>query len=97
MRVQKKGMNFLKTYVDEGDVELLGRVAALQVAPHVHVVVLDDAGDDVGGGDAVRALGGHEHACGRPAQGRVTVILHTPRARHHRLAFKQSVNIEDGS
>ncbi len=30
-------------YVDEGHVELFGRVAARQVASHIEVVVLDDA------------------------------------------------------
>ena len=50
-------------YVDEADVELLGGVAPLQVASHVHVVVTHDARDDVGGGDPLGALGGGEHAC----------------------------------
>lgn len=48
-------------YVDEADVELLGRVASLQVASDVHVVVTDDARDDIRGRDALGALGGGEH------------------------------------
>lgn len=51
----------MKTHVDEADVELFGRVAALQVSPHIHVVVSDDACDDVGGRDALGALGRSKH------------------------------------
>lgn len=50
------------TYVDEADVEFFGRVASLQVASHVHVIVPNDAGDDVRGGDAFCPLGGSEHS-----------------------------------
>ena len=51
------------THIYEADVELFCSVAALQVASHVHVVVADDACDDVRGGDALRPLGGRKHAC----------------------------------
>ena len=50
------------SHVDVADVELLGGVAALEVASGVDVVVPHDAGDEVGGGDALRPLGGCEHA-----------------------------------
>lgn len=53
----------MKCYIDEADVELLGRVAALQVASHVHVIVADDARDDVRGGDSLCPLGRRKHAC----------------------------------
>ncbi len=46
----------------EGYVEVLPGVASREVPPHVDVVVAEDPGDDVGGGDALGALGGHEHA-----------------------------------
>lgn len=52
------------SYIDEADVELLGSVSSLQVASHVHVLIADDARDDVRGGDALCPLGGSEHACG---------------------------------
>ena len=51
-----------RPHVDEADVELLGGVAPLEVASGVDVVVPHDAGDEVGGRDALRPLGGHEHA-----------------------------------
>lgn len=49
------------SYVDEADVELLGCVSSLQVTSDVHVVVADDACDDVRGGDALCPLGGSKH------------------------------------
>ncbi len=52
------------SYINEADVEFLGRVSPLQVASDVHVIVTDYACDDVRGGDALRPLGGSEHACG---------------------------------
>lgn len=52
------------SYVNEADVELLCCVSSLQVASDVHVIVADYACDDVGGGDALCALGGSEHTCG---------------------------------
>lgn len=51
------------SYVDEADVELLRRVASLQVPPDVNVVVADDACDDVRGGNALRPLGWGKHTC----------------------------------
>lgn len=50
------------THVYEADVELLGRVAPLQVPPGIDVVVPHDARDDVGGGDALGPLGWCKHA-----------------------------------
>lgn len=50
------------THVYEADVELLGRVAALQVPPGIDVVVPHDARDDVGRGDALSPLGRCKHA-----------------------------------
>ena len=50
------------THVDEADVQLFGGVAPLQVTSHVQVVIADDARDDVRGGNALRPLGGGEHA-----------------------------------
>lgn len=47
---------------DESNVQLLRRVASLQVASYIDVIVSDDAGDDVRCGDALRPRGGHEHA-----------------------------------
>lgn len=51
------------SYVDEADVELLRRVASLQVPPDVNVVVTHDACDDVRGGDALRPLSWSKHTC----------------------------------
>lgn len=50
------------THVDEADVELLGRVAPLQVPPGVDVVVAHDARDDVRRGNAFSPLGRCKHA-----------------------------------
>ena len=53
-------MNLL-THVDEAHVELPGGVPPLQVTAGVDVVVPDDTSDQVGGGDPLGTLGGHEH------------------------------------
>lgn len=50
------------THIDEADVELLGGVSPLQVAPRVHVVVPDDPRDDVRGGDAFGSLRRYKHS-----------------------------------
>lgn len=42
-------MAALASHVDVADVELFGRVASLEVAAGVDIVVPDDPGDDVGG------------------------------------------------
>jgi hypothetical protein len=49
-------------YPEEGDVEVLGGVSPGEVSADVHVVVLDDARDNVRGGDTLSALGADEHA-----------------------------------
>lgn len=50
--------------VYESDIQLSGRVASLQVAADVDVVVSDDASDEVRCGDALCPLSGHKHAFG---------------------------------
>lgn len=48
MRIHSQGVwGAAGTHVDEADIELLCRVAPLQVPPRIHVVVPHDPGDDV--------------------------------------------------
>lgn len=48
--------------INESNIQLLCRVASLQVASYVDVIVSDDASDDVRCGDALRPCSGHKHA-----------------------------------
>lgn len=48
--------------INESNIQLLCRVASLQVASYVDVIVSDNAGDDVRCGDALRPCSGHKHA-----------------------------------
>lgn len=49
------------SYVDVADVELFSRVAPLQVASGVDVIVSDNSSNYVRGGDPLRPLRGHKH------------------------------------
>lgn len=52
----------IMTNVNESNVEFLGCVASLQVAPYIDVIVADNASDQVRCGDTLCPLSGHKHA-----------------------------------
>lgn len=61
------------THLHKADIHLLGSVASREVPPYVHVVVPDDASDDVRSRHALGPLCGNKHS---PIFERLVYIIH---------------------
>ena len=61
-RLSLEAISALTTYLHVADIEVLCRVSACQVPPHIHIIVPHNPSNEVRGRDAGGSLYGHKLA-----------------------------------